>query len=110
MRLDDAKAGLALVFGAASANRALSAAAFFAEQAAVAPSRSEQDRIAVRLAFLCASLAAISIDYVSSEAAFRPAEDRNRLILNVIRYGHPDREAAMEKVPRRSSRTSQRTG
>jgi hypothetical protein len=98
MRLDDAKAGLAFVFGAASANRALSAVAFFAEQAAVAPAFSEQARIAVRLAFFCASLAAISIDYVSSEAAFRPLEDRSRLILNVIRYGHPDRETAMEKV------------
>jgi hypothetical protein len=98
IRLDDAKSSLASSFGAASANRGLSAFAFFAEQSAVAPALSEQARAAVRLAFFCASLVAISIDYVSSEAAFRPAEDRNRLILNVIRHGHPDRETAMEKV------------
>lgn len=98
IRLDDAKSSLASAFGAPSANRGLSAFAFFAEQSAVAPALSEQARTAVRLAFFCASLVAISIDYVSSEAAFLPAEDRNRLILNVIRHGHPDRETAMDKV------------
>ena len=95
---DDAKASLIEDFGAASANRALSALEYFAAQAAVAAPASAAACTAVRLSLFCASVAAVSLDYAMTDAAFRPVEDRRRLLINVIRYGRTEREAGLEKV------------
>lgn len=106
-RIDDVKAALVQDFGASSVNRALSALAYFADHAVVAPPSSDQAATAVRLTFFCASVAAVSLDYVANDAAFRPSEERWRLLVNVIRYGQPDREAGLERVRLASALISQ---
>ena len=104
---DDAKASLIEDFGAASANRALSALEYFAGQAAVAAPGSTVAWTAVRLSLFCASVAAVSLDYAMTDVAFRPVEDRHRFLINVIRYGRADRDAGLEKVRLASALLSQ---
>jgi hypothetical protein len=43
-------------------------------------------------------MAAVSLDFVSSGAAFRAADERKRMLANGIRFGSVDREAGLEKV------------
>jgi hypothetical protein len=94
----DVKAALIDGFGAASVNRALAAAGFFAEQAVVSPPGSETAKASVRLALFSASISAVSLDYVLSDASFRPTEERHARIVSVVRYGQPDRDSGLAKV------------
>jgi hypothetical protein len=98
LQLEDAKSSLLEDFGVASGNRCLNAFNFFAEQVAVRHPNSPQAAVAVRAAFLTASMAVVSLDYVSNEAAFRTGEERKQMLTNAIRFGNVDREAGLEKV------------
>jgi hypothetical protein len=51
-----------------------------------------------RIAFLTASMAAVSLDFVSNEAAFRTVEERKQMLVNGIRFGNVDQQAGLEKV------------
>jgi hypothetical protein len=98
LQLDDAKASLLENFGVASGNRCLGGFGYFAEEAAVAHPNSTQAEVAVRAACLTASMAAVSLDYVANEAAFRTSDERRRILTNGIRFGNIDSDAGLEKI------------
>jgi hypothetical protein len=86
-RFDYAKSAVADRFGASCANSAIESARFFAHEAVSAHPDSTAARVAVRLTFFTAALAAASIDYASAETALRPAAERVRQLTAAIRYG-----------------------
>jgi Restriction endonuclease len=90
----EARASLISGMGVHSTNRNLSASGFFAEQALLAHPHSEQAQVALRLFYLTSALAAISLDYVLADQAFRSAEDRRKSIIASIRFGQPNADAA----------------
>ncbi len=96
--LTDARGALVSGFGVQSANRNLAASAYFAEQAIQAQPRSEQAQIALRLFYLCSSLAAVSLDYVLSDQIFRTPGERRQSILGSIRYGQSDGFTALPSI------------
>jgi hypothetical protein len=98
MQLEDVKASLLENFGVASGNRCLGGFDYFAEQAVVAHPNSLQAEVAVRAALFAASMAAVSLDYVANEAAFRTSEERRRTLANAIRYGNLDQGAGTEII------------
>jgi hypothetical protein len=85
--LDNAKSAVADRFGASCANTALEATRTFAQEAVAAHPDSPAARLAGRLAFFTASLAAASIDFASAETALRPTPERVRHLTAAIRYG-----------------------
>lgn len=85
--LDLMLAGLLTSFGGSSANIALRAARFYAEQALGSAPNSQSASIATRLFFLAAAIAAVSLDYVAAQSAFRPADQRRRDLEDVVRFG-----------------------
>lgn len=91
-----ARASLISGMGVQSTNRNLGACAFFAEQAVLAQPGSEQAQVALRLFYLTSSLAAISLDYVLADQAFRSADDRRNSVIDSIRFGQSD---AVEALP-----------
>jgi hypothetical protein len=96
--LNDARASLISGMGVQSTNKNLAAGAFFAEQALAAHPRSEQAEIAVRLVYLTSALAAISLDYVLADQAFRSRGDRRQSIINSIRFGQSEGVATVPVV------------
>lgn len=96
--LEDAKSSLLEDFGVASGNRCLGAFSYFAAQAAVSHPSSDSAIVAVRHALLIGSMAAVSLDYVASSAAFRTSEERRRMLANAIRFGNVNQRAGLEKV------------
>ncbi len=86
-QLDDALASLLTSFGGSSANIALRAARFFADQLITSQPQSVVSALALRLFYLCAAAAAASLDYVSAQAAFQTVEQRHREIEDVLRFG-----------------------
>lgn len=52
----------------------------------------------VRLLFLTSALAAISLDYVLADQAFRSPEERKQVIINAIRFGQSDTVASLPIV------------
>jgi len=86
----EARASLIGNFGIQSANQALRASAFFAEQAVLAFPNSEQAEVALRLFYSTSAFAAISLDYILADQAFRTQEDRRQSIINGIRFGQPE--------------------
>lgn len=96
--LHEARASLISGLGVQSTNRNLAASAYFAEQAALAQPNSEQAIVALRLFYLTSSLAAISLDFVLADQAFKSPDDRRHAIINAIRYGQSDTVASMPIV------------
>ncbi|MGO9172351.1 MAG: hypothetical protein ACLP7P_10345 [Rhodomicrobium sp.] len=89
-QLYQARASLITGMGVQSTNTNLAASGYFAEQAILAQPRSEQAQIAVRLFYLTSAFAAISLDFVLADQAFRSAEERKRSIIESIRFGSSD--------------------
>lgn len=88
--LQDARASLISDIGVQSTNRNLAASAFFAEQTLAAQPKSKQAHIALRLFYLTSAFAAISLDYVLADQAFRSPDDRRKSIIGGIRFGESD--------------------
>lgn len=97
-RMEDARGSLISGMGVHSANTSLAAAAFFAEQALSAYPGSEQSHIGLRLFYFTSALAAISLDYVLADQAFRSAEERRQSIISSIRFGQADGATAHPNV------------
>lgn len=93
--ISDARASMLTGFGVQSANKNLAANGFFAEQALQSHPRSEQAQAAVRLCYLTASLAAISLDYVLADQAFRPAHELRQSVIGSVRFGQSDLGAGL---------------
>jgi len=77
-------------FGPGSANIALDVAHHCGVLATGAHPGSEAARLATRLLYLAASIAAASLDFASADTALRPASERLYAFTNFIRYGHDD--------------------
>ncbi len=93
--LQNARASLIFGMGVQSTNTNLLAASFFAEQALSAHPGSEQAQWALRLFYLTSALAAISLDYVLADQAFRSQDDRQQSIINSLRFGQSATVAAL---------------
>ena len=94
----EARGSLLSGMGVHSTNKTLGANLFFAGQAVDAQPRSEQAQMAVRLSFLTASFAAISIDYVLADQAFRSPDERRQSLIGSIRFGQSDGGATVPAV------------
>ncbi|RUV41897.1 MAG: hypothetical protein EOQ55_26780 [Mesorhizobium sp.] len=96
--LHSARASMITGIGVQSANRNLAASAFFAEQTALAQPSSGQALVGLRLFYLTSALAAISLDFVLADQAFRSPEERKSIIVNAIRFGQSEAVASMPIV------------
>jgi hypothetical protein len=82
-----ARSSLLTSFGVHSANTALRTAGFFGEQAIMAAPKSEQAQVAMRGFYSSCAYAAIGLDYVLADLAFRSQDERRTALVNGIRYG-----------------------
>jgi hypothetical protein len=96
--LQEARAAMVVAMGVPSANRSLSAAAFFAEQTIAAQPLSMQANVGLRLMYLTSAFAAISLDFVLADQAFRSADERRQILINAIRFGQPESVATLPSV------------
>lgn len=94
----NARASMITGMGVQSANKNLAACAFFAEQTALAQPSSEQALLGLRLFYLTSALAAISLDFVLADQAFRSPDERKNIIVNAIRFGQSEMVASMPIV------------
>jgi hypothetical protein len=91
-----ARSSLLTNFGIHSANMALRAAGFFAEQTILAAPKSEQAQVALRGFYSTCAYAAIGLDFVLADLAFQSHEDRRAALITGVRYGNTNvREALM---------------
>jgi hypothetical protein len=88
--LNEARASVLQGFGVQSANTTLRAIGYFSSQVLEAQPQSDQACVALRLVYLSASLAAVSLDFVLADQAFRSTEERMRSIIGAIRFGQSD--------------------
>ena len=97
-QVSDALAALLISFGGGSANVALREAHFYADQATLAAPGSIAAGMAVRLFYLCAAVAGISLDYVAAQGAFQPPDKRRAYIEEIIRFGadHQEKKARID--------------
>ena len=93
-----ARASLLTNFGVHSANTALRVAGFFGEQAILAAPRSSQANAALRGFYSACAYAAIGLDYVLADLAFRSQDERRTALVNGIRYGQTDASEALATV------------
>ena len=93
-----ARASLLTGLGAHSGNRSLTAFLFFAHEAVNAQPGSKQAELAIRLSYLTAALAMISLDYVIADNAFRSIDERRAAILNSVRYGQAEVQPQLSAV------------
>lgn len=82
-----ARSSLLASFGVHSANTALRTAGFFGEQAIMATPKSEQAHVAMRGFYSSCAYAAIGLDFVLADLAFRSQDERRMALINGIRYG-----------------------
>ena len=85
-------------FGAKTLNRALDSFGFFAGAAVTAHPGSEAAGIALRLSYFAAAVAALALDYISSEVSFRAANERRTALTNAIRFGDIDEIIGTERI------------
>jgi hypothetical protein len=93
-----ARSSLLTSFGVHSANTALRVAGFFGEQTILAAPKSEQARVALRGFYSSCAYAAIGLDYVLADLAFRSQDERRAALINGIRYGHTGTTEALATV------------
>jgi hypothetical protein len=93
-----ARASLLTSFGVHSANTALRVAGFFGEQALLATPRSDQAHVALRGFYSASAYAAIGLDFVMADLAFKSQEERWTALVNGIRYGQTDTTEALGTV------------
>lgn len=94
----DLKASLIDDFGFGTINRALDHFCKFSQLSNQSHPDSNAAEVFLRLSYVSASIAAISIDLCVSKVSFKSLEERRNTLLNVIRFGHDDLEAGVEKI------------
>ncbi|MCW6058648.1 MULTISPECIES: hypothetical protein [Pseudomonas] len=94
----DLKAGLIDGFGAGTVNRSLDHFVSFTRALVSSHPSSIAAEVALRLAYVAASIVALTLDFCLAKVSFKSIEDRRRTILNVIRYGDEDELVGLEKV------------
>ncbi len=96
--LHESRASLVSGFGVQSTNLNLATSAFFAGQAIAAQPKSDQAMLGVRLMYLTSAFAAISLDYVLADQAFRSPDERRSIIVNAIRFGQSELQPSLPMV------------
>ncbi|MCG7392655.1 hypothetical protein MHY87_07030 [Microvirga sp. ACRRW] len=94
---DRIKSAVADRFGAASANTALDEAQALARLALMAHPDSVSSRVAGRITYLAAAIAAASLDFASAESALRPFQERHRQMVHALRFGE-DAEGTSQRL------------
>ncbi|MFT3941041.1 hypothetical protein [Rhodopseudomonas sp.] len=94
----DARTALLTSFGVHSANKALRVAGFFGEQALLAAKGSSQAITALRGYYSACAYAAIGLDFVLSDLAFRSQDERRNALINGIRFGHTESSEALSTI------------
>jgi hypothetical protein len=92
------RASLLTSFGVHSANTALRVAGFFGEQAVLAAPKSGPANAALRGFYSASAYAAIGLDFVLADLAFRSQDERRTALINGIRYGHTGTNEALATV------------
>lgn len=93
-----ARSSLLTNFGIHSANMALWAAGFFAEQAVLAAPKSDQAQVALRGFYSTCAYAAIGLDFVLADLAFQSHDDRRAALVTGVRYGNTNVREALVPV------------
>lgn len=94
----DLKAALIDGFGGGTVNRALEHVASFSNALTSCHPKSNGAEVNLRLLYIAASISAIALDYALTKVSFKSADERNKTVLNVIRYGEEDESRGLEKV------------
>ncbi|MNZ84138.1 hypothetical protein D3C78_1028840 [compost metagenome] len=94
----DLKAGLIDGFGSGTVNRSLEHFVGFARALGSSHPSSDAAEVALRLAYIAASIVALTLDFCLAKVSFKSVEDRRKTILNVIRYGDENEASGLEKV------------
>ena len=97
-KLLDAKSSMIENFGPSTVVRSLDAVAYFASQVVSAYPDSPIAKLAGRLTYFSGALAAIGLDAVGVDMAFRPSEERRAILINSIRYGNTDAVAGQKEL------------
>lgn len=96
-KVEKVKSATVSRFGASCANISLEVAGVFARDAIGAYPGSAGAQVLLRLTYLCAAVAAASLDFTSADTALRPAPERLRSLADAIRYG-ADADGMMEQL------------
>jgi hypothetical protein len=59
---------------------------------------TDASEIALRLTYFAAAVVALALDYIGSEVSFRAPEERQRALINAIRFGDIDEAAGLERI------------
>ncbi|MES2669072.1 MAG: hypothetical protein V4673_01435 [Pseudomonadota bacterium] len=94
----DMKAALIDEFGSGTVNRALEHFTSFARNLGSSHPNSDAAKVALRLAYIAASIVAVALDFALAKVSFKSPEERRKVVLNVIRYGAENEMLGMEKV------------
>ena len=98
LSLLDAKSSVIENFGPSTVVRSLDAVEYFASQVVSAYPGSLVAKLAGRLTYFSGALAAIGLDAVGVDMAFRPSEERRAILINSIRYGNTDAVAGQKEL------------
>jgi hypothetical protein len=98
LQYHDIKFSLIDRFGAGTTNRALDSFAFFATAAVTSHPNTDASEIALRLTYFAAAVVTLALDYIGSEVSFRAPEERQRALINAIRFGDIDETAGLERI------------
>jgi len=94
----DLKAGLIDEFGPGTVNRSIDHFIAFARLLASSHPSSPAAETALRLAYIAASIVALTLDFCLAKVFFKSAEDRRKTISNIIRFGDEEEGPGLEKV------------
>lgn len=94
-KIAEARGSILIGMGVQSANINLAVSSFFATETATAQPGSLQAEYGLRLLYLSSALAAISLDFVLADQAFRSTDERKQIITNAIRFGQADTDATV---------------
>lgn len=86
-KIDQVKSAVADRFGPSCANAAIDGFQIFAREVVNAHPSSGAARVAGRLSYLAAAIAAAAFDFASAETALRPSGERLRHMTGAIRFG-----------------------
>jgi hypothetical protein len=84
---DDVVASVLMGFGGGTANVALRAAKFYAENMLSSAPASKTREVALRMFYFSVSVAAIALDYITSQSAFQPIAQRKADLEDILRFG-----------------------
>ena len=98
LSLLDVKSSVIENFGPSTVVRSLDAVEYFASQVVSAYPGSPVAKLAGRLTYFSGALAAIGLDAVGVDMAFRPSEERREILINSIRYGNTDAVAGQKEL------------